>query len=123
MKKKDGLSRSVYSRNAVPSNHPHQKGARTYRSTSESYQTMKEEATPLLCTLFQKTEERTHLIFYEVSITLSNKDRQTTYKYLFMNKNAKILKKILVNRTQPCRQQCVELAVPVHSCRQNYSKA
>lgn len=63
MKKKDGLSRSVYSRNAVPSNLSHQKGPRTYKSTGESYQTMKEEATPLLYTLFQKTEERTHLIF------------------------------------------------------------
>lgn len=72
---------------------------------------MKEEATPLLYTLFQKPEERTHLIVYEVSVTLSNKDRKTIYKCLFMNTNAKTLKKILVNRTQSYRQQCVESAV------------
>lgn len=72
---------------------------------------MKEEATPLFYNLIQKTEEKIHLIFYEISITLPNKDRKTTYKCLFMNTNAKILKKTLVNRTQQGRQQCVELVV------------
>ena len=74
----------------------------------EFYQTFREEIVPVLLKLFQETEEEGTLpnAFYEATITLIAKpDKDNTKKEKYrpislMNKDAKILNHILVNRIQ-----------------------
>ena len=77
-------------------------------STGEFYKAFKEELTPILHRLFEKfqTDGRLPNSFYEASIILIPKpDKDRTKKenlmpILLMNKDAKILNKILANRIQ-----------------------
>ena len=74
--------------------------------TVEFYKAFKEELTPILHRLFEKSKlmEDSQTLFYEASIFLTPKpDKDTTKKENFrpislMNIDAKILNKILANR-------------------------
>ena len=73
--------------------------------TGKLYQTFREELTPILLKLFQKIAEKETLLssFYEATITLIPKpDKDTTVKenYTRMNRDTKILNKILANQIQ-----------------------
>ena len=79
--------------------------------TGKFYQTFREELTPVLLKLFQKTAEEGTLSssFYEATITLIPKpDKEATHTHTnknyrpisLMNIDAKILNKILANQIQ-----------------------
>ena len=75
--------------------------------TGEFYQTFKEELTPILLKLFPKIEQEGTLSnsFYKATITLKSKpDKNVTKNYgsiSLMNKDTKVLNKLLGNQIQP----------------------
>ena len=105
----ENLKRLITSKETelVIKNLPKKRESRARWLSRGFYQTFKEELTPILLKLFQKIEMEGKLLnsFYEASITLIPKpDRDPTKKENFrpislMNMDAKILNKILANRS------------------------
>lgn len=82
---------------------PNKKASGPDCSTGELYQTLKEEMTPIICTLFWKIETKSTLPHFEAKINLikpkTDKDtrRRENHRPTSLTINAKIPNKILAN--------------------------